>query len=47
MIKKCKQCGKVLTSGESNNVCDNCRKLKRDKQKAVNDARKLKKKGHL
>ena len=45
MIKKCKQCGKALKSGENNNICDNCRKNKKDAQAAVNEARKKAKRG--
>lgn len=43
MIKKCKQCGCQLKSGESNGVCENCRKKKRDVQAEVNLKRKQKK----
>lgn len=32
MIKKCKQCGCTLTAGESNKICEKCRKNKREKQ---------------
>lgn len=28
MIKKCKQCGAVLTSDENNNMCKLCREKK-------------------
>lgn len=47
MIKKCKQCGRVLTAGENNQFCENCRKLKRDRreeEKKLKDAKKKKKK---
>lgn len=43
MIKKCKQCGKTLATGESNMVCDNCRKNKKNKRSEVNEARKKRK----
>jgi hypothetical protein len=32
MIKKCKQCGSILASDESNNFCKNCRAGKKDRQ---------------
>jgi len=32
MIKKCKQCGRQLKPDESNNLCENCRQGKRDRQ---------------
>lgn len=35
MIKKCKQCGCKLTPDESNKLCENCRKNKRNKQLGV------------
>lgn len=43
MIKKCKQCGRQLKPDESNGVCENCRKRKRDAQAEVNLKRKQKK----
>ncbi len=43
MIKKCKQCGKQLKPGESNGVCDNCRKQKKNARDEVNLKRKIKK----
>ena len=45
MIKKCKQCGCQLKLGESNNICENCRKQKRDAQSEVNKKRKKLKMG--
>ena len=45
MIKKCKQCGCQLKPGENNNVCENCRKKKRDSQAEVNNNRKKLKNG--
>ncbi|WP_312649765.1 hypothetical protein [Aminipila sp.] len=43
MIKKCKQCGCILASGENNKVCENCRQKKRNKRLEVNEGRKKKK----
>jgi uncharacterized OB-fold protein len=43
MIKKCKQCGSQLKPGESNEICENCRRKKRDAQAEVNLIRKRKK----
>jgi len=43
MIKKCKQCGSQLKSGESNGICETCRKKKRDAQAEVNLKRKQRK----
>ena len=45
MIRKCKQCGSLLKSGEINQLCENCRKNKRDSQSEVNLTRKKKKLG--
>ena len=45
MIKKCKQCGVELKSGENNGLCENCRKNKRDSQAEVNKKRKKLKMG--
>lgn len=36
MVKKCKQCGCILTAGESNKICEKCRKNKREKQLEAN-----------
>jgi len=35
MIKTCKQCGSVLKADESNNVCSNCRKDKKNRQEEM------------
>ena len=35
MIKKCKQCGSQLKADESNNLCENCRKQKRNSQEEL------------
>ena len=43
MIKKCKQCGCQLKSEESNGICGNCRKQKKNSQAEVNLIRKGKK----
>ena len=43
MIKKCKQCGSELASGESNKLCANCRNAKKNKRAVVNAERKKKK----
>lgn len=46
MIKKCKQCGCKLKPEESNNLCENCRRNKRNKrleEKNLEEARKRKK----
>lgn len=43
MIKKCKQCGKQLVPSESNNICENCRKKKRDAQSEVKKIRDVRK----
>lgn len=32
MIKKCKQCGAIMTPKESNNFCEKCRKNKKTRQ---------------
>lgn len=42
MVKKCKQCGRQLTSGESNMVCEKCRKLKKEIQIEKQNAKKNK-----
>lgn len=46
MVKRCKQCGVELKPGENNNVCTNCRELKKVNQaqvrKAFIDAKKNK-----
>lgn len=43
MIKKCKQCGKQLSPAESNNVCENCRKQKRNTQSEIKKIRDVRK----
>lgn len=44
MVKKCKQCGRQLTPDESNNLCENCRKNKREWQAGWKDAKEKSKK---
>ena len=43
MIKKCRQCGSQLKPSESNEICEKCRKQKRDAQAEVNLKRKRRK----
>lgn len=46
MVKRCKQCGCELKPSENNNVCTNCREMKKVNQaqvrKAFIDAKKNK-----